>query len=132
MTDLRYIRLPLASDTTEAHCGACKWLVPAVDFDNECGRDPWCVASVFDVSDCLEGHATPERHRECIAAEQAHAALTRDAEAWRRLVAILPRNAQGEAKEAQADLLTSIANSSKRTHAARILDAIAAELRGGK
>jgi hypothetical protein len=121
----RTIRLEIAG-ATATHCGSCKWLVPAVDFDNECGRDPWCVASVFDISNCLEGHATPERHHECIEAEAEQAAMERDAAKWRRIKAecgeYAPVCIEGDAYQ--------IAHDCGYTYAADILRAIAAELRG--
>jgi hypothetical protein len=139
----RRITLGLASDTSETHCGACS----SHDWFTRVDEPTTNVCGAFGVDLPVEDVSMGPPFRasrimgirlpECLAAEQEHVALTRDAESWRRIVAILPRPLCGP--ETQAELLQDIANmteefinpgGTKRSHVGRILDAIAAELRG--
>jgi hypothetical protein len=115
-----------------ATCVGCRFF--ETDSGSHGSGYPMCIA--FDgTQKCISG--IPQRLPECIEAEASQAATERDADAWRRIVAILPRPARGP--ETQAELMQDIANmteefinrgGTKRSHVGRILDAIAAELRG--
>lgn len=81
---MKHITLPLADDTTETKCGACRHL----------GGDDglvWCEQPAFaPPDDGTDDQCWPEvwdglRIAECVEAEASHASLIRDAEAWRRV-----------------------------------------------
>jgi hypothetical protein len=90
MTALRHVRLSLAADTTDTHCGGCLRL-GSVGSAKDATLVQWCEQPEFspfdDDADDQEWRevAGGRRLPECIAADQEHAELVRDAEAWRRV-----------------------------------------------
>lgn len=75
----RKILLPLAEDTTDLMCGKCRGIVDLIHEDR-------CRRYAIGLAPSSSG---PIRTAACLSAEAEAAQMARDAEAWRRIRAVI-------------------------------------------